>query len=328
MTQCKNRRPLKPLDKAAVKKADRAQPSCGNLSERTKWMNAYISAGGAWECADPAYKKPDECVASCPNETLNQHGIKVALAGVHLNRSKPDAWEEKGYGREFFSGELSDTRCVEGSLDNGGMAEYQEIPDGMCEFEFYDFYAYAKKKIESLIGESYSEYIETVDHIPRDTPDNRRPGHAMKPICLTIHSTGNSRSNAKNERAWLTNKSNNRTASYHLVVDEKEMIECIPLNESAWHSTDGNGVGNRKTIGMEICESGNREKTLNNAISAAAKILKDNGWGVSKLRRHHDWYRAKKCPRILIMPEKFGGAAHQTWEWFKKEVSKKLKQKK
>ncbi|MCP4118446.1 MAG: N-acetylmuramoyl-L-alanine amidase [Desulfobacteraceae bacterium] len=160
-------------------------------------------------------------------------------------------------------------------------------------------------------------------HIPSNTPHNRRPGHLMSPIYLTIHSTGNLNSTAENERNWLTNRDNERTASYHLVVDQQEIIECIPLNESAWHAGDGtNGTGNRKTIGLEICESGDRTKTLKNAIILAGKILRDRNWESSKLKRHTDW-RSKNCPRILI-DNNYRGKPHQTWEWFKKEVRKLL----
>ncbi|WP_315974005.1 hypothetical protein [Paenibacillus melissococcoides] len=51
----------------------------------------------------------------------------------------------------------------------------------------------------------------------------------MNATTITIHNTGNSGSSAKNERGWLTNPDNDRTASYHIVVDEHEAIECIPL---------------------------------------------------------------------------------------------------
>ncbi|WP_252891413.1 peptidoglycan recognition protein family protein [Thermoclostridium stercorarium] len=119
------------------------------------------------------------------------------------------------------------------------------------------------------------------DHIPKTTPYNRRPGYSMTPEYITIHSTGNPTSTARNERAWLTNPNNNVTASWHIVVDEKEAIEAIPLNEVAWHAGDGgNGTGNRKSIGIEICESGDRQKTLKNAAELVAKLLKERGWGV------------------------------------------------
>jgi N-acetylmuramoyl-L-alanine amidase len=139
----------------------------------------------------------------------------------------------------------------------------------------------------------------------------------MHPEYITIHSTGNPSSTARNERAWLTNPRNKVTASWHIVVDEKEAIEAIPLTEVAWHAGDGSGQGNRASIGIEICESGNRAKTLENAVKLTAKLLKERGWGVDRLRRHHDW-SGKICPRIL-QPNNWAG-----WEQFKRDVQKEL----
>lgn len=158
-----------------------------------------------------------------------------------------------------------------------------------------------------------------IDHIPKSTPYNRRPGNPMVPAYLTVHNTGNPTSTARNERAWLTNPSNNRTASYHIVVDEREAIEVLPLNENAWHAGDGNGDGNRKSIGIEICESGNYAKTLDNAADLVAKMLKERGWGVDRLRRHYDW-SGKICPRLMYDGGKWTG-----WAKFKAEVEKRLK---
>jgi len=140
----------------------------------------------------------------------------------------------------------------------------------------------------------------------------------MMPKYLTIHSTGNPNSTAKGERAWLTdNPQNKATASYHIVVDENEAIEVLPLNEVAWHAGDGNGPGNRSSIGIEICESGNRQKTLANAVKLVAKMLKERGWGLDKLRRHYDW-SGKICPRIL-QPNNWQG-----WKEFKSAMEKEL----
>lgn len=158
-----------------------------------------------------------------------------------------------------------------------------------------------------------------IDHIPRTTPHNRRPGVPMTPQYITIHSTGNPKSTARNERAWLTNPLNTVTASYHIVVDEKEAIEVLPLNEVAWHAGDGgNGTGNRKSIGIEICESGNRAKTLENAVWLVAKMLNERGWGVDRLRRHYDWNK-KICPRIFYDGGKWTG-----WQQFKQAVQREL----
>lgn len=127
-----------------------------------------------------------------------------------------------------------------------------------------------------------------------------------------MHSTANLRSTAWNERGWLTNPTNTGDASYHIVIDEKNAIECIPLNESSWNATDGyNGTGNRKYIAIEMCESGDREKVLDNTVTLVAKMLKQRGWKPDRLRRHYDFYSAKKCPRILN---------YNDWEGWRKFV--------
>ncbi|PDO11563.1 MAG: N-acetylmuramoyl-L-alanine amidase [Candidatus Reconcilbacillus cellulovorans] len=159
-----------------------------------------------------------------------------------------------------------------------------------------------------------------IDHIPQSTPHNRRPGLSMTPTTITIHNTGNSKSRARDERAWLANPANVRTASFHIVVDDTEAIECIPLNEVAWHAGDGSGVssGNRTSIGIEICESGNYERTMQNAVVLVAHLLRERGWGVDRLRRHYDWSR-KICPRLMHDGGKWTG-----WEEFKRRVAAEL----
>lgn len=157
------------------------------------------------------------------------------------------------------------------------------------------------------------------DHIPKGTACNRRPALPMTATTITIHNTGNPSSSAANERAWLTNPSNTRTASYHIVVDAKEAIECLPLNESAWHAGDGSGAksGNRTSIGVEICES-NYEQSLANAVKLVAQMLKERGWGVDRLRRHWDW-SGKVCPRLMYDGGKWTG-----WNEFKARVADEL----
>ncbi|MBJ6364131.1 N-acetylmuramoyl-L-alanine amidase [Paenibacillus sp. GCM10012307] len=161
------------------------------------------------------------------------------------------------------------------------------------------------------------------NHIPKSTPANRRPGLVMQPNTITIHNTGNASSTATNERAWLTNPANSRTASYHIVIDEREAIECLPLDEAAWHAGDGSGgkSGNRTSIGIEICESGNYAKTLDNAAELVARLLKERGWGITQLRRHFDW-SGKVCPRLMYDGGKWTG-----WAAFKEAVEAKMKPK-
>ncbi|HHX61644.1 MAG TPA: N-acetylmuramoyl-L-alanine amidase [Epulopiscium sp.] len=132
------------------------------------------------------------------------------------------------------------------------------------------------------------------DHLP--IGHKKRCQYLQRPIYITVHSTANPTSTAQNERAWLTNPNNKTETGFHYVVDEKEAIECIPPNEVAWHAGDNKGQGNMASIGLEICESGNREKTLENAIKLIQHLMKVHK--ITKIARHYDWSK-KNCPRIL-----------------------------
>ncbi|MEC0384628.1 peptidoglycan-binding protein [Bacillus velezensis] len=123
----------------------------------------------------------------------------------------------------------------------------------------------------------------------------------MTPEYITIHNTANDAS-AANEISYMTG--NSESTSYHFAVDDKEVIQGIPLNRNAWHSGDGtNGTGNRKSIAVEICYSksgGARYRAAETlAIKFVAQLLKERGWGVDKIRKHQDW-NGKYCPHRIL----------------------------
>ncbi|MED4354796.1 N-acetylmuramoyl-L-alanine amidase [Schinkia azotoformans] len=158
-----------------------------------------------------------------------------------------------------------------------------------------------------------------VDHIPKSTPYNRRQGLVMKPEYITIHNTGNEKSTAQNERNWLTNPTNDRQASFHIVVDENNAIECIPLNENAWACGDGfNGTGNRKSINIEICESGNYQKAVENAIKLTVELMNKYNIPIENVKRHFDW-SGKICPRLM-----YDKGTWNTWKQFKQDLQKEV----
>lgn len=153
----------------------------------------------------------------------------------------------------------------------------------------------------------------TVNHIPKDTAHNRRPGNPLKATSITIHSTANLTSSAKGERNWLTNPSNTRTASWHYAVDEVDVIEALPATENAWAATDGaNGPGNRTSIHVEMCESGNRELVLKRTQELVVYLMVK--YDIKTVVRHRDWYN-KNCPRILN-----GDGKWTDWFRFHKEI--------
>ncbi|HSW62352.1 MAG TPA: N-acetylmuramoyl-L-alanine amidase [Dissulfurispiraceae bacterium] len=148
------------------------------------------------------------------------------------------------------------------------------------------------------------------DFIP---PGRRnRPAHVMAPKFITIHDTANTRSgaDAENHAKYLKSAAANlRGASWHFTVDggtrdgkvAPKIYQHLPLTENGWHAGDGrNGPGNRKSIGIEICENsdGNRTRAEDAAAWLTAKLLNDFKLPLQAVRQHHDWSR-KNCPRVL-----------------------------
>ena len=132
--------------------------------------------------------------------------------------------------------------------------------------------------------------------------------YSMTPEGITVHNTANN-APAENEIKYMIG--NNQQVSYHYAVDDKEIIQGILENRNAWHAGDGNGNGNRKTIGIEICYStGDKakfEKAQENAAEFVAHKLKEYGWDTDKVYTHKHW-SGKHCPHRTL--DEYG------WEYF------------
>ena len=124
--------------------------------------------------------------------------------------------------------------------------------------------------------------------------------YSMKAESITVHNTWNDAS-ADNEVKYMIG--NNKKVSFHIAVDDKEAVQGIPLDRNAWHAGDGNGKGNRSSIGVEICHSksgGERfAKAERNAAELIAGMLKERGWGIDRVKKHQDW-SGKYCPHRTL----------------------------
>lgn len=125
--------------------------------------------------------------------------------------------------------------------------------------------------------------------------------YSMTPDCIVIHNTAND-APAKNEISYM--HSNSNTVSFHFAADDKEIVQGIDLNRNTWNAGDGiNGRGNRKGISIEICYSksgGARfEAAQRNAAELTAKLLKDYGWGIDRVKKHQD-FNGKHCPHRTL----------------------------
>ena len=127
--------------------------------------------------------------------------------------------------------------------------------------------------------------------------------YSMKPKWIVIHNTANDAS-AESEINYMIG--NDSPVSYHYAVDDKEVIQGLPLDRNAFHCGDGvYGEGNRYGIGIEICYSksgGDRfYKAEKNAAKLVAKLLNQYGWGIDKVKRHYDFSPYKqKCPHLTM----------------------------
>ena len=124
--------------------------------------------------------------------------------------------------------------------------------------------------------------------------------YAMTPTRIVVHNTANDAS-ANNEISYM--RSNNDETSFHFAVDDKEVVQGIPLNRNAWHAGDSHGKGNMQGISIEICYSksgGDRFiKAEQNAAKFIAQLLKERGWGIDKVTKHQD-YSGKYCPHRTL----------------------------
>lgn len=125
--------------------------------------------------------------------------------------------------------------------------------------------------------------------------------YSMTPEFVVVHNTANDAS-AENEVKYMI--SNNNQVSFHFAVDDKEVVQGLPLDRNAWACGDGaNGKGNRKGIQVEICYSksgGARfDAAEKNAARFIAQLLKERGWGAEKVKKHQD-FSGKYCPHRTL----------------------------
>ena len=121
---------------------------------------------------------------------------------------------------------------------------------------------------------------------------------------VTIHNTAEPFS-ARDERLRVVNRRDAKT-SFHFAVDEREIVQLLPLDRHGWHAGDGEGDGNLRSVGIEICRSVFRGATgwlyrraERNAALLASSLLRHFDLPDTALRMHRDW-SGKFCPHRIL----------------------------
>jgi N-acetylmuramoyl-L-alanine amidase len=120
---------------------------------------------------------------------------------------------------------------------------------------------------------------------------------------ITIHNTGNASTGAgaRNHARYVkSDTAANLPVSWHFTVDERDIIQHLPVNEDAFHAGDGAGNGNRQSIGIEIAmnSDGDLLRATDKAAELTAYLCGKHNIPVENIVQHHHWNR-KHCPQML-----------------------------
>ncbi|RFB17456.1 N-acetylmuramoyl-L-alanine amidase [Bacillus sp. HNG] len=137
-------------------------------------------------------------------------------------------------------------------------------------------------------------------HITKDyiRKGNSRSGQRINKVRFIVsHDTGNPGSTAYNNQRYFNNSQ--PSASAHTFIDDKYILEIIPLTEKAWHvqynkPRDNQLFGadaNDAAIGVELCHGG--------------KI------NFNEAYKRYVWYHAYLCKKFNLQPQKHI-VAHKT----------------
>jgi N-acetylmuramoyl-L-alanine amidase len=136
-------------------------------------------------------------------------------------------------------------------------------------------------------------YNDVAYEITRDyiSFGNARSGEKLEEVKFIVsHSTGNPGSTAYENRNYFNHRQ--PSASAHTFIDDRYILEIIPLDEKAWHvlystPTDNRMFGadaNDAAIGVELCYGGNINFT--------------------EAYNRYVWYHAYLCRKFNLSPSK------------------------
>jgi N-acetylmuramoyl-L-alanine amidase len=162
----------------------------------------------------------------------------------------------------------------------------------------------------------------------------RRANRKLKSIKgVVIHWTANTNKGAGAEAHWkyFNTFNDERMASAHYLVDDHNIIRCIPDDEVAYHvgarrsrytpqakeiMESSRDSPNNYLIGIELCvnEDNDIQKTREAGAQLTMELLEKYDLGIHQVYRHLD-ITGKYCPQLVI-----DGKNEEDWQAFLKEV--------
>ena len=141
---------------------------------------------------------------------------------------------------------------------------------------------------------------------------------------IVIHNAATPNGTAKALNNALHNSKEYK--SWHFSVDDKDIIQSLPLNRNAFAAGDGAfGMGNRTGIHIEIAKDNDNDskeewlKARENGAKLASELLFKYGLSIDSLKKHQDYKMTngsyKYCPHKIL---------DEGWDDFKSLVESKL----
>lgn len=293
----------------------------GEWSDASPWWPQRLNPAGIGVTGDPAQD------AASPTYTTGEDAARAQVvhmvAYVHGNMTAPlavmpylgldprwSAVHEAG-----FSGSVD----VIGDLGNGRWAVDPDYAAGLVgHANAIAAYAAAHPTGGTMKIVATQCPIET-KIIP--VGSRNRPGLAMPdPSFVTIHEVGNTSPGADEDmhEQFVRNGGGENSVSFQGVCGPTKFIQLMPMNEAAWHASDGySGRGNRDSFAIETIQIGDFNRTLNHlawvvaemfrnprrfAFNAAIPMIDDLPPALVKerVKQHNFWAPDRKnCPQFI-----------------------------
>lgn len=149
---------------------------------------------------------------------------------------------------------------------------------------------------------------------------------------IVCHDTANDGSTALQNVNYYINSANDMSASAHAFVDALGVVECIPLDEKAYHVQYQSPIDNQMfgvdandyAIGVELCYSTkgifSSTEAYKNYVEYIVSLMKKYNLGIDKIVGHYTLDPTRRTDPINAFT-KIG----KTWESFKQDILKELK---
>lgn len=164
---------------------------------------------------------------------------------------------------------------------------------------------------------------------------NYKPGRTQKIKYIVIHYTANNGDTAEGNAKYC-HRNNNRPASAHYFVDEKEIWQAVKEGDTAFHCGGKSYVHkecrNQNAIGIEMCSRKDtlgkyyiKPEVVKRAAALVRQLMEKYGIDSSHVIRHYD-VTGKKCPEPFVRnPAEWVKFRHMIVEVDEMEKQQKIK---